>query len=150
MAGKVVRANIPEGKEIVSTQARNVISNTMQPLTQVAPCTQEEADGRLLLHVADCVAQGLTNILVKTVDTDVVVLSVAFFHHLGLQQLWVEMGSGKHLRYIAAHQVAETLGKSKAAALPAFYAFSGCDTFILILLDAVRKRHGMCGKHSMI
>ena len=56
----------------------------MRPLTQVAPCTQEEADGRLLLHVADCVAQGLTNILVKTVDTDVVVLSVAFIHHLGL------------------------------------------------------------------
>ena len=43
-------------------------------------------------------------------------------------QLWVAFGTGKHLRYIPAHEIATSLGAEKAQALPMFHAFTGCDT----------------------
>ena len=128
LASVIANANIAEDKCVVSTQGQNVISNIPHDLTRMCPCTQEEADSRLLLHAADCVATGVSKLMVMTVDTDVVVLCVAYVQRLGLQELWVEIGTGKHQRYIAAHRVANELGEQKAVALPAFHAFSGCDT----------------------
>ena len=43
-------------------------------------------------------------------------------------QLWIAFGTGKHLRYIPAHEIATSLGAVKAQALPMFHAFTGCDT----------------------
>ena len=43
-------------------------------------------------------------------------------------QLWIAFGTGKHLRYIPAHEIATSLGAEKAQALPMFHAFTGCDT----------------------
>ena len=42
----------------------------------LAPCLQEEADTRLLLHVADAVQKGCKKVTIRTVDKDVVVLAV--------------------------------------------------------------------------
>ena len=46
-------------------------------------------------------------------------------------QLWIAFGTGKHLRYIPAHEIATSLGAEKAQALPMFHAFTGCDTVSL-------------------
>ena len=43
-------------------------------------------------------------------------------------QLWVAFGTGIHLRYLAAHEIANTFTNNVALALPAFHAFTGCDT----------------------
>lgn len=37
-------------------------------------------------------------------------------------------GTGTHLRYFAAHEIAEALNTNVARALPAFRAFTGCNT----------------------
>ena len=57
------------------------------------PSNHEEADTILCLHVADAVHKGATNVIVSTVDTDVVVILVGTFCQLTNMrpgvQLWV-------------------------------------------------------------
>lgn len=91
----------------------------------------EEADGRILLHVSDMAKSGAKNVIVRTVDTDVVVLCISFIYQLramGLEELWILFGSGKNRRYIAAHNIANELGTEKCMGLRGFHAFTGCDS----------------------
>lgn len=90
----------------------------------------EEADGRIILHVFDMVKSGLKDVLIRTVDTDVLVLAISFVHKLrdqGLATLWVKLGTGAKVKQYAAHNIAEALGEQKAVALRGFHAFTGCD-----------------------
>ena len=96
--------------------------------TQLEPCTHEEVDTRILIHVADYVAHGYRTVTIRTTDTDVVVLAVAAVLDLDIPELWVAFGTGKTFQYIAAHTIASNLGHRKAAALPLFHCLTGCDT----------------------
>ena len=112
------------GKQVLTTLPRNDISS-------LAPCSHEEADTRMLLHVQDALQQGHKKILLRTVDTDVLVLAVAFLQQvtdLEHLDLWVAFGTGNNFRYIAAHEIATKLGPEVSKALPVFHAFAGCDT----------------------
>ena len=69
----------------------------------LAPCNHEEADSRMMLHVAHAAQHDHHHILVCTVDTDVVVLAVMVAETLPADnEVWITFGSGKHLRYLAA------------------------------------------------
>ena len=124
-------------KQVISTYGKQVLSIIPIPcntIGRLAPCSHEEADTRMLLHAADAVQCGYTKILLRTVDTDVLVLAVAFVEKLQELQgderieLWVGFGTGIHLRYIAAHEIARKLNPQVSSALPFFHAFTGCDT----------------------
>ena len=65
------------GKQIVSTCHENIVCSGDISLGNLAPCTQKEADTRLLLHAADCVKQEHSIIIIRTSDTDVVVLAIS-------------------------------------------------------------------------
>ena len=68
-------------------------------------------------------------ILIRAVDTDVVVLAVSVTHSLGLQcELWLAFGTGKYFCYLSAHKITNALGPEKSRALPMFHALTGCDT----------------------
>ena len=82
----------------------------------------------MLLHVQDCCAAGFSKLMIRTTDTDVVVLAVANIQNVSASELWVAFGVGKNFKYIPAHDVAHRMGPRSAAALPMFHAFSGCDT----------------------
>ena len=43
------------------------------------PCDHEEADTRMLVHLQDALRDGATTCLVRTVDTDVVVILIGKF-----------------------------------------------------------------------
>ena len=75
-----------------------------------------------------CGRKGHRRIMLRTVDTDVVVLAVSTVVSMENTQLWIAFGTGKHLRYIPAHEIATSLGAEKAQTLPMFHAFTGCDT----------------------
>ena len=114
--------------QVVSTKGNAVVCNRdTDDTSSLSPCNHEEADTRLLLHAADAAKNGLKKIMLRTVDTDVVVIAVSTFQDLGLSELWITFGVGKHFRYIAAHEIASTLGQQKSRALLAFHAFTGCD-----------------------
>ena len=66
--------------------------------------------------------------MIRTVDTDVVVLAIALQHRLTNTDLWIEFVSHGNVRYISANAIASALGSLRAIALPFFHAFTGCDT----------------------
>jgi len=117
-------------KQIISTYNDRIASNTADYShdSTITPSDHEEADGRLLLHSLHCSKKGFTKVMIRSVDTDVVILAIAAFQNLQLDELWIAFGLKIHFRYIPIHQHFENIGEQKAKALPIFHAFTGCDT----------------------
>ena len=118
-----------EGKQIVATHGTKVLCSP--PLTvgsNLSPCLHEEADTRMMVHVADAVGNGHKSIMIRTADTDVVVLAVAAVAALSLDELWMSYGTGKSHKVLPAHVFAKALGSSKSRCLPFFHVLTGCDT----------------------
>ena len=87
----------------------------------------EEADTRMIDHVGQLPSE--TNVVVRTVDTDVVVIALGCFHQLQDRRIWVESGiqSKNNLKYISIKQLFDQLGEPLCKALPFYHAFSRCD-----------------------
>ena len=67
-----------DGKTVITTHGSNVLCNPFRDDTNIlAPCTHEEADTRIMVHLADAVKEGHKDILIRTVDTDVVALAIS-------------------------------------------------------------------------
>ena len=81
----------------------------------------------MILHLQDAVKVGY-KVILRTVDTDVVVLAVTATVEIDIQELWVAFGRGRHFRYIPAQEIATSLGPDKSRSLPIFHAHTGCDT----------------------
>ena len=95
----------------------------------IAPCTRKEVDTRILLHLLDVVSCGHHKILIETNDTDVVALAVSNMRDIPAREKWVVFGVGKHLRYLAIHNIVRQLGPQRAKVLTMFHAIDGCDSF---------------------
>ena len=121
--------DVLDGKQIVTTSGKSVVSNpTVLDVTHLESL-QEEADTRLFLHVADSVSRGFEKVMVRTVDSDVVVLAIYVFQNLSqLKKLWIAFGRQKSFRMIPVHTLSQQLGKDKCLALPMFHSLTGCDT----------------------
>ena len=81
-----------------------------------------------MVHLADVVKEGHKNILIRTVDTDVVALAISCMQTTSADQIWVAFGSGKNFRYISIDQLSKELKSSRSYVLPAFPAVTGYDT----------------------
>ena len=115
-------------KIVVATTDENVLCNQSLNLDDIRPCNIEEADERMLLHVNHAAKQ-FSKHLIKTVDSDVIVISVTVFNQLqGVNELWIEFGRGKTLKYIPIHEIVNSLGKVSSRAVSFLHALSGCDT----------------------
>ena len=114
-----------EGKEVHTTYGEFVLSS---PPTEIMECSHEEADMRLVLHAYHASQCGYRKILIRTVDTDVLVLAVARVQDLSVNEIWMAFGTGKHFRYLPVHSIAEKLGPQRSRALPMFHSITGCDT----------------------
>ena len=129
LSHKVLEAHFQDGKEVYVTLGNLVQANPADlDISLLSPCVQEEADTRMFLHASHCVKTGRPRITIRTVDTDVVVLAVSLYVEIQTTELWIALGSGKGFRYIAAHQISESLGETKSSALLGFHSFTGCDT----------------------
>lgn len=116
-------------KEVYATCVEKVICNrTHLDVSALAPCTHEEADTRMFVHVQDAFNRGHRRMMLRTVDTDVVVLAVSTAAILVSAEIWIAFGTGNNMRYISAHDIATALGDEKAQGLPMLHAFTGCDT----------------------
>ncbi|KAG7176515.1 hypothetical protein Hamer_G024553 [Homarus americanus] len=130
LAEQVMQLVVKESKQLVVTDKKQVLTVPPRKDTaNLAPCNHEEADTRMMVHAADALECGHRRILIRTVDTDVVILAVALANERSevLDELWLTLGTGKNRRYIAAHQIAKALGPEKSRALPVFHAITGCD-----------------------
>ena len=78
---------------------------------QIEPCSHEEADTRLVLHLLDAAHASHEKIMIRTCYTDVVVIILSKLASIPMaREVWISFGVGKHHRYIAAHTIAATLG----------------------------------------
>ena len=95
-------------------------------------CDHEEADTRLIVHVQDAVKNGFRTCLVRTVDTDVIVILVGKFYFFKTLcadiDIWVAFGTGKHFMYYHINYICHMLGEDKCLALPVFHSLTGSDT----------------------
>ena len=71
-----------QGDLLVCTYRNEVISNPPTDVSTVSPCDHEEADTRILLHVAAAVEEGHNAVTIRTVDSDVVVIATSLFPRL--------------------------------------------------------------------
>ena len=111
-------------------------------MSALQPCNHSEADTRIILHLAHASSQGHIKAFVHTVDSDIIVLAIAFYEQLGLSELWIGVGSGKSFRDIPVHSIHAQLGPSKSLALPLFHALT-CTTYQLLVCG--KKRRGLHG-----
>ena len=95
--------------------------------TELSPCNHEEADTRMILHIEDILISG-KSVVMRTVDTDVLVLAIAASIRHENKEIWVWFGTGSNKKMISAHDIRIAIGNEKALALPVFHAFTGCDT----------------------
>ena len=104
-------------KLVITTVEENVICNQQYDLGDLMPCNMEEADDRMLLHVNDA-SKYYSKHLIKTVDRNIVVISITVFQELhNVQQLWIEYGSEKHVKFIPIHEISNSLGSVKSRAV---------------------------------
>ena len=103
------------------------MSTAHTELDNLRPCLHEEADSRIILHAFDAHLKGYNRVMIRTSDTDVLVLAVAHYNDLGFDQVWLAFGTRTHYRYIAVHEIATTLMPLKSRALLGFHAITGSD-----------------------
>ncbi len=88
---------------------------------QMPTSDHEESDTRIILHVNDSLERGLRSIMIRTVDTDVVVILISQFHSVidrfPEAKLWVAFGTGKHLRYYSINAICAHLGREQSRCL---------------------------------
>ena len=70
-------ADLPAGKKLFATM-RDVCgcTDTEQDLESISPCSHEEADTRMFLHMFDAALCGHKRILIEANDTDVIVIGM--------------------------------------------------------------------------
>ena len=117
------------GQQLVVTCRDQVLTNPPSPeiIEFLSPCNHEEADTRMILHVIDVLTFS-SSALIRTVDTDVLVLAVATAAKNNERNVYVSFGVGSSHQIIDATAIATALGYEKSVALPVFHAFTGCDT----------------------
>eukprot|EP00794_Sanderia_malayensis_P001481 gene1481-1638_t len=129
LATKVVSLKLSAGKTIFATHGENVLSSEEMPdMSALSPCTHEEADTRMIIHTFDASLHGHRRIKIRSNDTDVVVLAVAFAPLISIDELWISYGPSKQIRNLPAHSIATSIGQKTARVLPLFHALTGCDT----------------------
>jgi hypothetical protein len=115
------------GKVIVATVKNQVVCSGNVPM-KLPSCSHEETDTHMLLDACHARNSNFKTVMLRTVDTDFVVIGIACVRELKLDSLWIALGIGKHFRFVVLHEKASMLGPEKATALPLFHALTGCDT----------------------
>ena len=91
----------------------------------------EGADPRLIRHGINLSKQGYKNIVIHTVDSDVLLLLIAYANKMienETEFINVNIRTGLHARTYDVIQLRDMIGHHRSLALPFFHAFTGCDT----------------------
>ena len=123
--------NIRETVLVVS-KGDSILTNDdkLHSRSRINKCTSEEADARLVRHTIDCVGHGYDRVVVRTVDTDLLILligNISYMNELGDSTIYALHGSGSTSYYNITEMGLE-FGDQVSKALPFQYAFTGCDT----------------------
>jgi len=97
---RVSNFQFPENKEVNITSEESVVSS--RGSADIQRCDHEEADTRIAVHVQHALNKGCSQIFVRTVDTDVLVIMIGIFHDLialyPSAAIWIGLGMGKYVQ----------------------------------------------------
>ena len=93
----------------------------------ISPCNHEKAYTSVIILDFDSARKGSQKLLVRTVDTDILVLEIAYAERLGVQKLWTAFGTKETFRYLTAYGISQALGSAKSRALAMFRSITRCD-----------------------
>ena len=114
-------------------KALKVSSDVVHVMEQLRS-NHEEADTRMVLHVAYKARQGAKRIIVSRPDTDLFILLVYHFHQLDMSEVFLKTGTksihADLTRFISGHKVVNKLTVEQINNLLCVYGFTGCDTCI--------------------
>ena len=101
----------------------------MQPINT----SLKEADNSMVLHIRDAmILRNKHEILVRTVDSDVIIILLGFFpqflHYSKQVNLSVDYGTGNFRRVVNINNCYQHIRESNALAIQFFRALSGCDS----------------------
>ena len=106
----------------------------------------------MMVHIKDAVMQGFNKILIRTVDTDMVVLAVAFVQQLAQRQrieLWIAFSVVERTSSISQlMRYVLHLAQKDHWLFPCSMLIQGV-TPCLILSKSGRRLRGKCGRHMM-
>lgn len=81
----------------------------------MSSCNLEEADSRICVHIQDAIEKGARKVCIRTVDTDVMIITAGIFFELQdlypNVDIWVAFGMGKNFQYYTSMRFAKTLVK---------------------------------------
>ena len=75
---------------MIVTKNHEVLCNQDLDLASINNCNHEEADTRMILHSVHARSAGFNKVIIRTVDTDVVVRG----------ETWIGFGTGKDFNFI--------------------------------------------------
>ena len=133
-----------EGKTILVTSKENVKMPDDTNVDTLQPCKIEEFDCRFPLHLNHAVQNGHKNLLVKTVDTDIIIVAIARFKEIGCEKLYIEYGKADNLKIYAIHEIVKDL-KEDVDALPFFMHLQDVIQYPSLMV-LVKRQHGKFGK----
>ena len=117
---------------LVVTKGDGILTNdsVLESDLSISSCSPEEADQKLVRHMLQCVRSGIQKIVVRTVDSDVIMLLFAYRHEGGnfSSNVFVWFGTGTNTTFYNINGIALGLGEETCKALRFFHAFTGCDT----------------------
>ena len=81
----------------------------------------------IFLHIQEMSRQGTRSIKITTNDNYAVVIAIALFSRLNLNEIWIEFGTGNNKVFYPVHLICNNLGSEKCKAVLFFHVFTGCD-----------------------
>jgi len=115
-------------QDCTSLQSHDGLTVTASPVQQLKS-SQEEANTRIILHclytsqnLSDCIT-----IVVRSPDTDVFVLLLAYFDKMRNNPLLFDTGNGNNRHLISINCIAPAIGDGVVQVLLGLHAFTGSD-----------------------
>ena len=91
----------------------------------------KEADNRIVCRVNDMIQNGISNVLVKTGDSDVIVILLGFMKHfmnVNMElNLLVEFKSSSGRKFTSLNDIYVRHGAMTCSAMPFLHCFTGAD-----------------------
>ena len=125
LANTLTKLHKNDEQIFVVTQHDTIISNTRSTFSEelILYCNTEEADAKLIRHCINLADQGYKHIVLRTVDSDVLVLMLAYSHVMlqsGAITIYVQFGVGIYKKYYNIINLSEKIGLKNCLGLPFF------------------------------
>jgi hypothetical protein len=117
------------GKVLFATCEENCYKISSDSVTEVPELnsSQEEADGRLLLHANNAAAAGYQAVIISSPDTDVFILCLHFQKYIKAS-LFQKCGNKNRTKLLDIKKIVSHVGEEVCETLIGLHAFTGCDS----------------------